>query len=274
MTSCYNGVRLVAARGVEALPDSSDMSDMPGSAEEPHAESRSAISFPAVVLLFLVLATVAFLNSPYFLVRAVRVSGSNYLSDYEILLIAGVPENTNMFLVPTGEIERKLLATPRIRTAKVYRILPDTISIAIEERSTAGYLPYGGYFIDVDEEGYAIGISEAITDPDVPLIVGVAPTWVEVGQPVNPKYEVSVGARVGAALLKQGIPNISEVDVSSCEDIIIRTSDGIKVFIGGARDMESQVRVLDSILASVREQEMSADYIDLRVEAKPVIRSR
>jgi hypothetical protein len=103
VTSCYNGVRLVAARGVEALPDSSDMSDMPGLEEEPHAESRPAISFPAVVLLFLVLATVAFLNSPYFLVRAVRVSGSNYLSDYEILLIAGVPENTNMFLAPTGQ---------------------------------------------------------------------------------------------------------------------------------------------------------------------------
>ena len=144
LASCYNGVRLVAARGVEALPDSSNMPDSSILKEEPHAESRRAISFPAVVLLFLVLSTAAFLNSPYFLVRAVKVAGCRYLSDYEALLIAGVPENTNIFLVPTGQMERRLLATPRIRTARVYRILPDTISVAIEERTTALYIPYAG----------------------------------------------------------------------------------------------------------------------------------
>jgi cell division septal protein FtsQ len=259
---------------VEALPDSSNMPDSSILEEEPHAESRRAISFPAVVLLFLVLSTAAFLNSPYFLVRAVKVAGCRYLSDYEVLLIAGVPENTNIFLVPTGQMERRLLATPRIRTARVYRILPDTISVAIEERTTALYIPYAGYFIDVDEEGHAISISEAITDLDVPLLVGAVPTWVEVGEPVRPEYQVSIGARVGAALLRQGIPNISEVDVSSCDDIVVRTTDGIRVFIGGAQEMESRVRVLDSILASIREQGTPVDYIDLRVEAKPVIRPR
>lgn len=256
------------------MPDSSDVSDIRVPEEEARSESQRAISFPAIVLLFLTLATASFLNSPYFLVRAVRVGGAHYLSEYEVILIAGIPENTNIFLVRTGEIEKRLLATPRIRTAKAHRVLPDTISIAIEERSTALYLPYGGYFIDIDEDGHAIGISEAITDPDVPLAVGVAPTWVEVGEPVRPEHQVSTGAQVGAALLRQGIPNISEVDVSSCEDIVIRTTDGIRVFIGGTQDIASRMRVLDSILASVREQGVPVDYIDLRVEERPVIRSR
>jgi len=64
---------------------------------------------------------------------------------------------------------------------------------------------------------------------------------------------------VGAALLRQGIPNISEVDVSSCDDIVVRTTDGIRVFIGGAQEMESRLRVLDSIFASIREQGTPVD---------------
>jgi cell division protein FtsQ len=237
-------------------------------------ERQRGIPFPAIALLFIVLSVVAFLHSPYFEVRQVRVSGAEYLLEREVLLIAGIPEKSNVFLVPTKEIVRRLVATPRIREARVDRIIPDTLRIHLEERTTAAYLPYGGYFIDIDENGCAIAVSEAITDPDVPLLLGVVPTYVAVGERVKPEAPVARGAAVGAALVRQKIPNLSEVDVTSPEDVVIRTSDGIRVLVGCVDGIEERVRLLDSILASVREQGMPVDYIDVRVEAKPVIRAR
>ena len=248
------------------MPDYSHMSQAP--------ERQRGIPFPAIVLLFIVLSIAAFLHSPYFEVRQVRVSGADYLLEREVLLIADVPEKSNVFLVPAKEIERRLLATPRIRKARVDRVIPDTLQIRLEERTTVAYLPYGGYFIDIDECGCAVAVSEAITDPDVPLLLGVIPTYVAVGERVRPERSVAAGAAIGAALVRQKIPILSEVDVTSPEDVVIRTSDGIRVLAGSVDGIEERVRLLDSILASVREQDMPVDYIDVRVEGRPVIRPR
>ncbi len=248
------------------MPDYSDISEAP--------EHRRVVAFPAIVLVFVVLCIVAFLHSPYFEIRQVRVSGADYLSEYEVLLIADVPDGANVFLIPTKQITRRLVATPRIRSARVERVIPDAVQIRLEERTTAVYMPYGGYFIDIDEFGSAIAVTEAITDPDVPLLVGVTPTYVAVGERVKPEAAVSCGAAVGAALIRQKIPNLSEVDVSSLQDVVIRTTDGIRVLAGGLEGIEERIRLLDSILASVREQGVPVEYVDVRVEAKPVIRAR
>jgi cell division septal protein FtsQ len=251
---------------VQAVPDYSQISQTP--------ERQRGIPFPAIALLFIVLSVAAFLHSPYFEVRHVGVGGVDYLMEREVLLIADIPEKSNIFFVPTKEIERRLVATPRIRKARVDRIIPDTLRIHLEERSTVAYLPYGGYFIDIDEYGSAVAVSEAITDPDVPLLLGVIPTYVAVGERVKPEAPIAVGAAIAAALVRQKIPNLSEVDVTSMEDVVIRTSDGIRVLAGSAKGIEERARLLDSILASLREQGMRVDYIDVRVEAKPVIRPR
>ena len=62
--------------------------------------------------------------------------------------------------------------------------------------------------------------------------------------------------------------------MSSPGDIVIRTSDGIRVLVGKADGIEERMRLLDSILASVREQGLPVDYIDVRVKDKPVIRPK
>jgi cell division protein FtsQ len=227
-----------------------------------------------MLVLFVVIAVFAFLNSPFFRVRDVQVRGSEYLSAQEIRLIADVPPESNIFLVPTRAIERRLLATPRISSARVARVLPDSVVITVTEKKTVAYLPYAGFFIELDKSGCAIAVSEAVTDPDTPVIVGVVPAYVAVGEPVRPGELVQIGAAVGAALMERRIPNLSEVDVSRADDVVLRTADGIKVFLGRSDGIQARVRLLDSILASIREQGLSVNYIDLRVEAKPVIREK
>ncbi|MEA4882923.1 MAG: FtsQ-type POTRA domain-containing protein [Clostridia bacterium] len=253
------------------MPDSSDILDIE---EEQPVKPKRALTFPAAALLFVVFAALAGLNSPYFRVHGVTVQGANYLSDQEILLIADVPREVNIFLVRTREIRRRLMAAPRISSAAVERVCPDTIRISLTERATVAYIPYAGFFIEVDADGRAVAVSEAITDRDIPVIVGLAPSYVAVGEAVRPEGPVMVGSMVGRELAMRQIPNISEVDVSRKDDIVVRTSDGIKVYMGKPADVESRARVLDSILASVREQGLDVEYIDIRVEAKPVIRVR
>lgn len=227
--------------------------------------------FAGAVLLFLAVAAAAFLNSPYFSVEHVEVSGARYLSADEVRMIAGVPEGSNIFSVPVRDVEAKLKATPRIAKATVTRLFPQALLIEIEERGTAVQMPYAGYFIDIDAEGCAIAVAEAITDPDIPLLVGAKPTYVSVGEAVKPEGPVRLGAKVGQALAARKVPMLSEVDVSQPGNVVVRTSDGIKILLGAEEGIELRINVADSILASVREQGAKVDYIDVRVETRPVM---
>lgn len=253
------------------LPDPYEYSNEPGEGGSTKLPCRRGVPFPAVALLFVAVAVAAFLNSPYFQVTRIEVDGATYLSDAEVRFIAGVPEGSNVFTIPLAEIDKRLEATPRIARARVYRLVPDAVRIEVEERATSVYLPYAGYFIDLDPEGTAIAVTEAITDPNIPLLVGVAPTYVSVGEHVQPHARVELGASIGAALAARRIPMLSEIDVSNESCVVLRTSDGIRVLLGDAQSIEARVDLLDSILASVREQSARVDYIDVRVEARPVI---
>ena len=229
------------------------------------------VPFAAVALLFLAVVGAACLNSPYFLVERVEVVGARYLSEAEVLVMAGLPERANIFWVPVREVERRRMGAPRIAAARVRRWLPQTIVIEVEERDTVAYMPYAGYFVDLDAEGYAIALSEAIADPDTPLLVGVRPTYVAVAEQVRPDGPVRLGAMVGQALAARNVPMVSEIDVSGISNIVVRTTDGIRIMLGAAEGIESRLNVADSILASVREQGAKVDYIDVRVETRPVM---
>lgn len=253
------------------LPDPYEYSKEPGEESSATRPRRRRVPFSAVALLFMAVAVAAFLNSPYFQVTRIEIHGATYLSDAEVRLIAGVPGGGNVFTVPLGEIAKRLEATPRIAKARVYRLVPDAVRIEVEERATSVYLPYAGYFIDLDPEGTAIAVTEAITDPNIPLLVGVTPTYVSVGEHVQPHTRVQLGAAIGALLAARRIPMLSEIDVSNESGVVLRTSDGIRVLLGDAQSIEARVELLDSILASVRAQSARVDYIDVRVEARPVI---
>ena len=244
---------------------------MPDPYHNSRRRPRLRASFAGTVLLFLAVVAAAFLNSPYFSVEHVEVSGARYLSADEVRMIAGVPERSNIFSVPVHEVEERLRATPRIARATVKRLFPQAVLIEIVERATAVQMPYAGYFIDIDAEGCAIAVAEAITDPDIPLLVGVKPTYVSVGEAVRPEAPVRLGARVGQALADCKVPMLSEIDVSQPGNVVVRTSDGIRILLGTEEGIESRVSVADSILASVREQGARVDYLYVLVETRPVM---
>lgn len=238
--------------------------------EQPKSRPK-AVFVPTMVLLFFVIVVVAFLNSPIFRVTQVEVVGSRYFSDQEIMLLSGIEEGQNIFTAPLETIEQRLMKVPRLSSVHIERKLPDTLRITVDERQTVAYVPYAGYFVELDDEGCAICIAEAVTDPDIPIIVGVDVTYAAVGQSVSPKEEITTCCYVGSLLVDNMISNLSEISVSQDGSVTVLTTDGIRLLFGDKGEIEPKVELLSPILASVREQTKRAKSIDLRIETKPVV---
>jgi cell division protein FtsQ len=102
--------------------------------------SRGAPAVVAVVLAALAWPVVrdAVRHHPYFTVREVVVRGSRHLVPDAVRRFAGVEPGVGIWAVDCARAERSLEGVPWVRTARVWRELPDRVVIRVrEERPTA-----------------------------------------------------------------------------------------------------------------------------------------
>jgi len=224
-----------------------------------------------ILAVFMLLGVVTFLYSPAFDVREVTVKGNAYFSEQEVIELARVPESRNMLLIRSEGIIERILMAPRMESAEIRKRYPSRMEITVKERTTVAYLPYGGFFIDLDAEARAIGVSEAITDPNVPIITGIAPTFVLLGGPVEPAAKARLASMLGSKLTMGKVPGISEVNVKDMQDIVIITNDGSRIMLGASDGIEVRLAMALDILSGARARKQAFKYIDVRVAERPVL---
>lgn len=227
-----------------------------------------------ILALFILIGIITFLYSPAFNVREITVEGNLFFSEGEVIALAQIPEDRNMLLVSADAIVSRMLMAPRIEKASVRKRYPSKVEITVIERKTAAYLPYGGFFMDLDGEGLAIGVSEAVTDQNVPIITGMAPSFVLLGEKVRPEDKSELACRIGRILAERNVPNISEVNVKEASDIVIITNEGSRIMLGAADGIEERLNLAVDMLAGARSRKQAFKYIDVRIAERPVLGTR
>lgn len=93
---------------------------------------------PAAVICILSLAAIyahdAVVQSPFFPVKEVTISGNHRTSKQEILTLAGLSEPANLFQVNLFTMEKRIVSHPWIAAASVHRSFFSTVTIAIVEQ--------------------------------------------------------------------------------------------------------------------------------------------
>jgi cell division protein FtsQ len=227
-------------------------------------------AFP-ILALFITIAAVTFLLSPVFDMRETSVTGNLYYSDNEIIAIARVPFDKNMLLINSSGIVERLLDVARLEYAQVRKRYPSRIEITVSERKTTAFLPYGGFFVELDSKAMVIGMVEAITDPNIPIITGLEPTFVMLGRQIKPEAHSQIACKIGVLLAERAVPNISEVSVRDLLDIVIITNEGSRIMLGAADGIEERFELAVDILSGARAKKQAVKYIDVRITDRPVL---
>lgn len=73
-------------------------------------------------------------QSPFFMVKEITISGDDRATKQEILALAGLSEPANIFQVNLFTMEKRIVSHPWIAAASVHRSLFSTVTIAIVEQ--------------------------------------------------------------------------------------------------------------------------------------------
>ena len=210
-------------------------------------------------------------HSETFQVAGVDVTGARHLSKDELQNIAGAFTGQSIFRVGLDEAAQRARALPWVRDVRLYRHLPNRISMSITERTPAAVLESGSGRYLIDDEGMVI-VREVAAKADAQVLPTVS---ISEGK-ANPGHPVDSGALTEALALLGEIahrggwrPADITVRANSAETLTV-VYGGHEFRIGSGNYTE-KLRRLGEILSDVQQRGLTIAYVDLRPERQAAV---
>ena len=237
------------------------------------ARRRRNSTFAALLAaLASLIAFFLFVNSPYFVVGTVLVEGNKYITAEDVLRVAGVPEQVNIFRLKTTDIKDRLMSDLRVAEVKVERHFPATISIKVSERQPLAFVASQYGFVEIDRQGMVLAAFKNIKEIKVPVITGVRLGNVYVGDQVNNPGLFSVLTYL-AAMDETTLNQLSEVNIKSPDELVAYTIHSICIRVGDSQRLPEKATLTGEILQEIATKKLAVEYIDLNYKS-PIIKIR
>ncbi len=107
-----------------------------------------------------------------FRLERVEVQGASDMAKADILRAAALTKDTPILDVSLDDVRKRIEATGWVTDAKIVRLLPDTLVIAVAPRAPAAVWQHLGVSHVIDGEGRLINGADPARFADLPLVVG------------------------------------------------------------------------------------------------------
>lgn len=213
------------------------------------------------------------LFSPLFVIKSIRIVGSNHLNEREILMSLPFEIGDNIFSFSANKARKAILKDKRISAVEISRKLPNRIELTIEEESPALLLAHETIW-GLTENGRVLPIENPYQMPNLPILSGIG------AETIITPYSVPVSARFDLGMacwreIKNTSPEfldkVSEMCV--CDDSnfkIILVGDGLVVDFGN-ENIAKKLKRLESILDELGPERKYAKRIDLRLSNQAIV---
>jgi cell division protein FtsQ len=164
----------------------------------------------------------AFAASPLFDVKSYEVTGNSYYTADEIIIMGNCKIGGNIFWGSAcGDIKGRLEKDAYIESVKIKRLLPDKISIEIQEKQQSAAVVYGDNYVVIDQDG--IVLRKTNVEPQVTLIHGLTVSKIKVGEKIEAEQKV---------LLRQSLEILQLMTSSDMYFKMLDISeDGVKAYV-------------------------------------------
>jgi cell division protein FtsQ len=141
-------------------PSGAEHGTLPGPATRPPRPGRrrrKVVLFALAAVVIAAAAVWALLGSGLFAVRSVTVTGAGAVPRAEVLRAADIRPGTPLARIDTAAVARRVEQITQVQSAQVSRDWPDSVTIAIRERTPVLAIASGAGFALVDRSGVVLG---------------------------------------------------------------------------------------------------------------------
>ncbi len=207
----------------------------------------------AFLALLLLLSCWQAVQAPWFLaIKQIEVKNISVLSPWQVEQLAGISRGMSLLKIDLGQIESRLEADKRILAANVRRRLPSTLVITIEENVGVAAVPYFSNWLEVDQEGRVLAVTTQFASLNLPVVTGLQQAVVKVGDKLSDELGWAAAAACLTAMPPELSSEISEINVSDPNLIVLYSRDPLRIVVGDKNNLENKFSALSSMLTRIR----------------------
>jgi cell division protein FtsQ len=211
------------------------------------------------------------IRSKAFQIAGVDVAGVRHLSENELKNIAGVFTGQNIFRVNLEEAARSARANPWVKEVRIYRRLPNRVSMVVSERSPVAVLDTGSGQYLVDGEGVIIDrlSKESASAQSLPT-VAIKDHKARLGDQVGTEG-MAEALTLLAELSARGGWQLAEITIKANSPETLSVIYAEYEFKIGSGNYSEKLRRLAEVMADVKQRNLNIAYVDLRPERQAAV---
>lgn len=228
--------------------------------------------------------------SNLFAIEQVTVSGVEHLTSSEMAQLANVPSDTTLLRVDASTIKSSIMRDAWVADVDVQRVFPNTLNLAVEERSIGATVEVG-VNDGKSTELWALSTDGIwlcrIPDQDSQAGQSISPKIYEDAENVFTIKDVAYGVKpeVGQACTDESVKNaldvvtglttdlkdqVKTISATSTENTTLTLDSNVEIAFGSAADIRDKERVVKQIL---EDHPGEVSYINVRVVKSPTWRT-
>ena len=202
-------------------------------------------------------------TTPAFFVYKAEIRDNVAVSALEIYQTSKI-DSQSIFWVNPAEVVERVTSLPNIKSASVSVFLPARVVIEVVERRPELLWQTGDTVWWVDEEGTVVPRKEEMGD--------MLRVIDEDRQPLEAGYKIDPRIVKGAQALRMLAPTLSVIVYSRSQGLTVATPEGWPVYLGDGSQIKAKLVVLTTVLADLKERNITPAFIDMRNPLRPFYR--
>ncbi len=209
-------------------------------------------------VVFLALAAFAafFLYNNVFVIKSVGVEGTRFVEKQTVIDLSGIKAGESIFMLRDGDIAAGINTNRYLTYAGKRLVFPDHVILTVRENTPAAQMRWAGRTLMLDSDLTVLedsaGLSASLL---VPYITGASPDNPRLGSKV--KFTVAGQAEAIEAILDelqtQDMTSfISELNVSSLDNLTLVTDEGLYIKLGNNDDLEEKLILAHSAVTYLK----------------------
>jgi|GEM_PF-1561624 len=211
------------------------------------------------------------LHAEMFQIAGVDIKGAKQIREADLKEIAGVFTGQNIFKVDLETPVRRARANPWVKDVRIYRRLPNRISMVVTERVAFAQLDTGAGRYVMDSDGVVIERIEKENASEWPLpVVAITANRVRPGEQVT--FEgMAESLMLITEIAERGGWRLNEVTIKAGSPETLSVLYADHEFKIGTGNYAEKLRRLAEILSDGTQRGLEIAYVDLRPERQAAV---
>lgn len=226
--------------------------------------------FIAICAFIIILVLIA--ASPAMNIRVITVNGNEKFSTQEIIRMAEIAENTNIFALRVGQVKENLYKNTYIKYVNIVRDYRNlSLEINIVERQLRGYVRFrDNTYLFIDRDGMVLESRTAFAERH-PVIEGLRFSEFAVGQYLEVENADAFETMLQLSLLFEEFDiaqDIIRVNLSIDDEIHFYYGN-INIQMGSRHNLDFKIRTMMEILPTLEDYKNIGGFLFLQDPLRP-----